>query len=80
MEMSIVGVIATLVAVFVGGVPGLFTTFAGAISNVIGSLQGPILSLANGLGSCCICIPIPLAFGVFALHQRVKASVVEETR
>ena len=84
MELTTVGTLATIMAALVGGIPSLFTAFASTlpplVSTVIGSLQGPILALQNGLGSCCICIPIPLAFGVFALHQRVKASAVEETR
>ena len=78
MEKTTVGIIATIVAILVGGIPGLLAIFAGDISSVIGSLHAPHLALASGLGSCCICIPIPLALGVFVLHQRVKASVVDE--
>ncbi len=82
MEKITIGMIATLVAVLAGSLPGIFAIFAGdlttLVSSVMNNLQGHF-ALTSGLGSCCICIPIPLAFGVFALHQRVKASVVEET-
>lgn len=82
MEKRTVGIIATIVAVIVGGIPGLFTVFAGNItplvSSVMGSIDVPNLALTSGLGSCCICIPIPLAIGVFALYQRAKGSGVEE--
>ena len=85
MENSTVGMIATTLAVLLSGLSGLFIPFVGGISalmhympsatlTVASSISAANFALANG---CCICIPIPLAFGVFALFRRANASALE---
>jgi predicted membrane-bound spermidine synthase len=85
MESSIVGVIATILVILISGLSGFFISLVGGISalipyltsatlSVVSSIVGPNSALANG---CCICIPIPLAFGIFALLQRAKASALK---
>lgn len=92
MEKRTVGILATLVVtllfgisgiilVFVGGIPALLSympSMHGAGLSIPSSGAAPNFAVLSQLGSCCICIPIPLAFGVFALHQHVKGRVIEE--
>ena len=85
MENSTVGMIATTLVVLLSGLSGFFIPFVGGISALIhymsstaftvaSSISAANFALANG---CCICIPIPLAFGVFALFRRANASALE---
>ena len=88
MKNSIVGLIATTLFVLLSGLSGLFIPLVGGISalmheipnltlTVISRIVDPYFSWANG---CCICIPIPLVFGIFALIQRRNASTLAESR
>lgn len=95
MEKKTVGVIATIAATLLFGITGLIVAFAVGIPALFSSMPSMQLvslgvpgvstasnfDLLGSLGGCCICIPIPLAVGFFALHRQVKASVsgVEES-
>lgn len=81
--------IATIGVVLLSGLSGLFMPFVGGISALMHNIPGATLSVANSIsainfavinqmGSCCICIPIPLAFGVFSLIKRANASALRE--
>lgn len=75
--------ISGLILAFVGGIPILVSYLPfmhGAALSIPGSSNAPNFAVVSELGSCCICIPIPLAFGCFALYQHVKGRVVEEPR
>ena len=88
MKNSIVGMIATILVVLLSGLSGFFIPFVGGISalmhympsatlSVASNISAPIFALANGMGPCCICIPIPLVIGIFALIHRANASALE---
>jgi Sec-independent protein secretion pathway component TatC len=93
MEKKTVGILATIVVALLFGISGIILAFVGSIPalvNYMPSMHGAGLSIPSGavsyfsvlgeLQSCCICIPIPLAFGALALHQHVKGRMVEESR
>lgn len=87
MENSTIGMIATTLVVLLSGLSVFFIPFAGGISALMHYMPSATLSvtsitsaanfaLANG---CCVCIPIPLVFGSFALlRRRANAPVHEE--
>lgn len=93
MEKKTVGVIATIAGVLLFGISGLVVAFAvgiPALFSYMPSMQLASLGVPGGstasnfdllgsLGGCCVCIPIPLVLGFFALRQQVKASVGEES-
>lgn len=93
MDKRNVRAIATLGVILFGGLFGLFVGYIASIPTLIsytpylsgsalnvGSSDPANFTLLGGLGSCCICIPIPLIFSFFALfHQQTHASVVEDT-
>lgn len=92
MEKRTVGILATIAVALLFGISGIILAFVGGIPTLLsympsmhgaglsipGSSSAPNFAVLSQLGSCCICIPIPLAFGVFALHQHVKGHVIEE--
>lgn len=89
MKNITIGVIATSLVVLFSGLSVFFIPFAGSISALIPNMPDATLIVvssivdlnsawANGIGSCCICIPIPIAFGFFALFKRANMSTLEE--
>ena len=91
MNKSTGGILATMVVVLLSILTGIFIPFIGGISDLMQSIPGAALNLAsttaalnfaitNQTGSFCICIPIPLAFGVFALMKRANTAALVESR
>lgn len=92
MEKRTIGTIATIVVILFCGIFGLYIGFVLSLPTLIGyipAMSGAALNvgssdpskygLLGGMGSCCICIPIPLIFSFFALfRQRAHAAVGEE--
>jgi len=88
MKKRTVGIIiATIVTVLLFGIPGVFIALSGGLTALLsympssttmlslaGSNDTPNIALLSGLGSCCVCIPIPLFVGFFAWRQQVNAS------
>ncbi|MBC7878532.1 MAG: hypothetical protein H7Y59_15280 [Anaerolineales bacterium] len=81
MENSTIEMIATTLVGLLSGPSGFSIPFVGVISALMHYMPSAALTvdtsisvanfaLANG---CCICIPIPIAFGVFALFRRKNA-------
>ncbi len=91
MENSMVGMIATTLVVLLSGVSVFFIPFVGGISALMQYMPSLALPAASSISAanialvntwangCCICIPIPLAFGVFSLFRRSNTSALEET-
>ena len=84
MKNTTIGMIATTLAVLLSGFSVFFIPFVGGIAASMHDMPSVGLTIASSISAaanfalangCCICIPIPLAFGVFALGQRAKASV-----
>lgn len=93
MEKKTVGILATIVAILLCGVSGLFIALAMGIPaqlvSYLPAMQGSTLSIAaasnapnfglfGDLGSCCLCIPIPLVLGLFALSRKANVALVKE--
>ena len=93
MENSTVGMIVTTLVVLLSGLSGLsglsvfFVPFIGGVSALMHSMPGGALTAASIISAatfawtngCCICIPIPLAFGALTLFRRRNASALEGT-
>jgi hypothetical protein len=86
MEKRKVGILAALTVALLSGISGLVLAFAGGIPalagylpsmhvaslGVPGSIDPSNFALLQGC-SCCLCIPIPLTLGFFALRQQAKS-------
>jgi len=87
MENSTVGMIATTLVILLSGLSVFFIPFVGGISALMHYMPNAALTVASGISAanvawingCCICIPIPLAFGVFSLFRRANASAHEQS-
>ena len=95
MKKNTIGMLATILVVFISGLTGFFVPFVGVMSALmsylpstympVAYLQGAALTGANSItaanfalaNGCCVCIPIPLVFGVYALSRRANASALE---
>lgn len=81
MKNTTISLIATTLVVLLSGLSSFFIPFIGGIADLMRDMPGAGLTLASSISAvanvalangCCICIPIPLAFGAFALNQRAK--------
>ena len=86
MKNSIVGIIATTLFVLLSGLSDLFIPLVDGISALMPDMPSAALTVASSISAanfalangCCICIPIPLVLGAFALFRRANASALEE--
>jgi hypothetical protein len=69
--------ISGLILAFAGGVPALVSympSIHGATLNIPGNIDVSNLAMLQQGCSCCLCIPIPLVLGFFALRQQAKGN------
>jgi hypothetical protein len=74
------GISSLILAFISGGIAVLMSympSIHGATLSVPSSIDPSNFALLQQGCSCCLCIPIPMALGFFALRQRAKAAVVK---